>query len=46
MVEVFRAAESEGNAAVRYEGRLVDYAMVKNAERVLARASQLPPAAA
>ena len=46
MLEAFRAAEAEGNAAVRYEGRLVDYAMVKNAERILARASRLRPAPA
>jgi citrate lyase subunit beta/citryl-CoA lyase len=46
MLEAFRAAEAEGNAAVRYEGRLVDYAMVKNAERILAQAARLRPESA
>jgi citrate lyase subunit beta/citryl-CoA lyase len=41
LLDAFRAAEAEGHAAVRFEGRLIDYAMVKNAERVLARARKL-----
>src|SRR5262249_45545321 len=33
LVEAFRQVEATGHAAVRHEGRLVDYAMVKDAER-------------
>jgi len=39
LIEAFRAAEARGEGAVRFEGRMVDYANVRVAERVLARAA-------
>jgi citrate lyase subunit beta / citryl-CoA lyase len=41
VVEAFREAEARGIGAIRVEGRLVDYAMVKNAEKTLAVARSL-----
>jgi citrate lyase subunit beta/citryl-CoA lyase len=38
LVETFRAAEADGLGAIRHRGRLVDYAMVREAERLLERA--------
>ena len=38
LIEAFRDAEAQGLGAIRHRGRLVDYAMVRDAERVLARA--------
>lgn len=38
LVEAFRAAEAEGRAAIKYEGKMVDYANFKRAQRVLALA--------
>lgn len=37
LLEAFRAAEAQGLGAIRHQGKLVDYAMARHAERVLAR---------
>jgi citrate lyase subunit beta / citryl-CoA lyase len=41
VVRAFRDAEAQGTGAIRVDGKLVDYAMVKNAEKVLAVARAL-----
>ena len=43
VVDSFAKAESEGVGAIRVEGKLIDYAMVKNSQKVLdlARALKL-----
>lgn len=41
VVESFTQAEAQGVGAIRVDGKLVDYAMVKNAEKVLATARAL-----
>jgi citrate lyase subunit beta/citryl-CoA lyase len=43
VVESFAKAESEGVGAIRVEGKLIDYAMVKNSQKLLdlARALKL-----
>ena len=38
LIAAFREAEREGLGAIRHRGRLVDYAMVRDAEQLLARA--------
>jgi citrate lyase subunit beta/citryl-CoA lyase len=38
LIEAFRAAEASGNAAITYQGMMVDYANLKRAERILALA--------
>jgi citrate lyase subunit beta/citryl-CoA lyase len=38
LIEVFEKAEKEGLAAVTFEGKMIDYAMVKKARRLLADA--------
>ena len=40
VIEVFREAEARGSAAIVYEGALIDYAIVIQAEQVLARAAR------
>jgi citrate lyase subunit beta/citryl-CoA lyase len=44
VIDSFKKAEAEGVGAIRVEGKLVDYAMVKNAEKVIATARALVPA--
>ena len=39
VIEVFREAEARGSAAIVHEGALIDYAIVLQAEQVLARAA-------
>jgi citrate lyase subunit beta / citryl-CoA lyase len=41
IVRAFRDAEAQGVGAIRVDGKLVDYAMVKNAEKLLAVARAL-----
>lgn len=41
IVDRFKEAEAAGVGAIRVEGKLIDYAMVKNAEKVLATARAL-----
>ncbi len=41
IVEAFRAAEAAGTGAIRVDGKLIDYAMVKSAEKILAVATTL-----
>jgi len=38
LLDAFRAAEADGFGAIRHRGKLVDYAMVRHAERILSRA--------
>ena len=38
LIAAFREAERDGVGAIRHRGRLVDYAMVRDAEQLLARA--------
>jgi citrate lyase subunit beta / citryl-CoA lyase len=40
VIEVFREAEARGSAAIVHEGALIDYAIVAQAEQVLARAAR------
>ena len=40
LIEAFRAAEADRLGAIRHRGRLVDYAMVRHAERLLERAGR------
>jgi citrate lyase beta subunit len=40
LLEAFRTAEAEGLGAIRHRGRLVDYAMVRHAERLVERAGR------
>ncbi len=44
MREAFLAAEAEGVAAIDFEGKLVDYAMLKAADRILAVADAMEDA--
>ena len=41
LLAAFREAEAAGSGAIRFRGRLVDYAMVRDAERLLARAGDV-----
>ena len=41
LIDVFKAAEAKGNAAVIYEGDMIDYAMVKTAQEMLAFARSI-----
>jgi citrate lyase subunit beta/citryl-CoA lyase len=43
VVEAFARAEAEGTAAITVGGRMIDYAMVVNARRVLAEAASRDP---
>jgi len=40
VIEVFREAEARGSAAIVHEGALIDYAILAQAEQVLARAAR------
>jgi citrate lyase subunit beta / citryl-CoA lyase len=40
MLDAFAAAEKAGNAAVRYQGAMVDYAMLPLAREVVADAAR------
>lgn len=42
--EAFTAAEARGVGAIRVEGKLIDYAMMKSVRRILAVAATLPTA--
>src|SRR5882757_8440261 len=39
MIEAFRIAEAAGHGAIRFQGKMVDYANVRRAEQILALAS-------
>jgi citrate lyase subunit beta/citryl-CoA lyase len=41
VIEIFRKSELEGKAAIAINGQMIDYAMVANAERILAEFTQL-----
>jgi citrate lyase subunit beta/citryl-CoA lyase len=41
IVQAFRKAEAEGTGAIRVDGKLIDYAMLKSAEKILAVATTL-----